>query len=536
MAADVMLDWNEHALQAFRTASTPPPIASRALAILHVAVYDAVNSLEKTHRPYAVQLTAPATASREAAVAAAAHEVLVALFPAQATTFDAQLVASLAAIPDGANETAGVTLGTNVAQQILALRSNDGASVAATVPYTPGTDPGDWNPTPAANAAALLPGWGAVTPFTLTTGNQFTPNGIPSLTSTQYAADFEQVKAIGAVDSVTRTTDQTNIALFWADGAGTSTPPGHINTLASIVATAQGNTLVENVRLFASLNVALADAAIQCWNVKFADSFWRPITAIRAADTDGNAATTADPTWSPLIPTPPFPSYTSGHSTFSGAGAAVLKAFFGTDNIAFTLPSENPLVADRSFTSFSQAASEAAVSRLYGGIHWSFDNEDGLTAGKSIGEWVSRRFFTAIPQPGEVSLVDGTLSVTGTEKADAILLQKIGNSLYVWMRGRQAGKFAASSVQTIIVDARGGNDYVSLALLAIPSTIDGGAGSDILIGGSRRDVITGGAGADFLYGMAGDDHLDGNAGDDWLFGGPGTDTFGPNLGKDRRYQ
>jgi Ca2+-binding RTX toxin-like protein/DNA-directed RNA polymerase specialized sigma24 family protein len=534
MAADVVLDWNETALQAFRTASTPPPIASRALAIMHVAIYDAVNSLERTHQPYEVELFAIPTASREAAVAAAAHEVLVSLFPAQQATFDARLVTSLAAVPDGMNETAGVNLGTAVAEAILASRANDGASTATQ--YTPGSNPGEWIPTPPANANALLPGWGNVDPFTLTTGNQFTPNGIPALDSAQYAADFEQVKSLGVKEGSTRTADQTNIALFWADGAGTATPPGHINMLASIVATQKGTSLVQNARLFAMLNTALADAAIQCWNVKFGQDFWRPITGIRAADTDGNDATTADATWTPLITTPPFPSYTSGHSTFSGAGAAVLKAFFGTDNVSFTLPSEDPNVPDRSFTSFSQAAEEAAISRLYGGIHWRFDNEDGLTAGQSIGEWVSKRFFRAEAQTAAAGVVNGTLAIYGTAKADVILVQKLGNVMYVWMTGRQVGKFAASSVQNVSVDARAGNDVVNLALVSQPTSVLGGDGNDTIIGGSGRDLLSGGAGHDYLYGMAGNDHLDGNGGNDWLFGGLGTDTFGPNLGKDRRYQ
>ncbi|QDU30382.1 Serralysin C precursor [Anatilimnocola aggregata] len=524
MAGDVVSEWNGVALDAIRLAATSPPVASRALAILHVAIFDAVNSIDRTHTPYKVQLEVSATASREAAVIAAAHEVLTAIFPAQVTTFNNFRDLTLQQVPDGPNETAGVNLGRQVAQDILALRNGDGSATAA-IPYTPGSDVGEWIPTPPANANALLPGWGQVTPFTLTTGNQFAPNGIPELNSAEYAAAFAEVKSLGAIDSTTRTQDQTDIARFWSDGAGTATPPGHINILASIVSTSQNLTLAQNARLFAMLNVALADAAIECWNVKFEQEFWRPVTGIRAGDTDGNDATTVDATWTPLLTTPPFPSYTSGHSTFSGAGAAVLRAFFGIDNFSFTLPTDAAGVADRSFTSFTQAAEEAADSRLYGGIHWRFDNEDGLTAGTSIGEWVARRFFRALPQPGKASLEDGTLYVTGTEKADVILLQKIGSSIYVWMRGRQAGKFAASSVQQVAIDARGGNDYVSLALIAIPSTIYGGAGNDILIGGSKRDVISGGAGNDFLYGLGGNDQLEGNAGRDWLFGGLGRNTL-----------
>lgn len=527
MAADMVLEWNEHALDAFRALSTSPPVASRALAMMHVAIFDAVNSVDKTHKPYAVQLPAPSSISRTAAVAAAAHQVLVSLFPARAAIFDADLTTALATIPDGTAETNGVNLGTQIANQILTLRANDGSTTLT--PYTPGTDPGDWVPTPAANADALLPGWGNVTPFALFSGAMFSPGIPPELTSVEYAADLNEVKELGDVNSATRTADQTDIARFWANGGGTSTPPGHLNVMASIVATEQNNTLAENARLFAMLNVALADAAIQCWNIKFDTNFWRPITAIRAADTDGNDGTTADATWTPLLTTPPFPSYTSGHSTFSGAAAAVLRTFFGTDNVTFTLPSENELVADRTFTSFTHVAEEAADSRLYGGIHYRFDNEDGLIAGTTIGRFVAARFFRALPS---ALVVDGTLDLLGTERADIILLQQLGSNLYVWINGRLNGKYSTSAIQSITVDARGGNDFVSLLLVNIPSTINGGDGNDFLYGGSRNDTLNGGAGHDYLFGMAGNDTLNGDAGDDWLFGGVGSDSFG----RDRKYQ
>jgi len=289
-----------------------------------------------------------------------------------------------------------VTLGQQVATSILAIRATDGSNL--TVPYTPGTAPGDWRPTPPALAPALLPQWPYVTPWAMTSGSQFRPHGVPDLTSAEYTAAFNEVKDLGSATSVTRTVDQTQIALFWANGAGTSTPPGHLNVAASLVAQAEGNTLAENARLFALLNVALADAAIASWDAKYAENFWRPITAIRDAATDGNPDTAADPTWTSLIATPPFPAYTSGHSSFSGAAAAVLAAYFGRDDISFTLPSENVSVAARSYTSFSQAAQESADSRLYGGIHWRFDNQDGLTSGASLGNFVAGNFLEPDPQ------------------------------------------------------------------------------------------------------------------------------------------
>jgi hypothetical protein len=535
MAADMVLEWNDITLQAFRTASTPPPIASRALAIVHTAIYDAVNAIDRTHDPYAVDVLAAPSTSRDAAVAAAAHRALISLFPAQIATFDAALTASLATVPDGAAENLGVALGMNVANQMLALRAGDGS--ATTVPYTPGTDPGDWRPTPPANAAALLPQWANLTPFAITSSDQFSPDNIPALTSAEYTAAFNEVKSLGDINSTTRTADQTNIARFWANGGGTSTPPGHLNVLAQIVAEQEGNSLSENARLFAMLNVALADAAIMSWNAKFDTDFWRPVTGIRAADTDGNAATAQDAAWTPLIVTPPFPSYVSGHSSFSGAAAAVLEHFFGTDNIAFTLPSENPLVSDRSYTSFSQAAQESADSRLYGGIHWRFDNEDGLTAGTELGDFVAHNFFQTAVAELEVGLVGSTLVVLGTDSADTISVQRKGNLLVVYHGARQVRTFNVATVTAIDIDARGGNDTVTIAsTIATSTTIRGGAGNDKLYGGSGNDTLIGGDGHDYLFGLMGDDTLDGGDGDDWLYGGAGLDTLDGGSGTNQLFQ
>ena len=195
----------------------------------------------------------------------------------------------------------------------------------------------------------------------MTTADQFLPVAPPSLTSAEYAKALNDVKAIGSATSTTRTADQTAIAQFWANGPGTSTPPGHWNVVAEIVSQTKGNSLEDNARLFAMLNVALADAGISCWDAKYEFDMWRPVTAIREAETDGNSATTEDATWTPLLTTPAFPTYSSGHSTFSGAGAAVLKAFFGTDRISFEVPSESSGVANRGFRSFTQAAEESCM-------------------------------------------------------------------------------------------------------------------------------------------------------------------------------
>ena len=399
LASDMVLKWNEVLLEAIRVDRTAPPLAARDMAIVHVAIYDAVNAIEKTYEPYAVDPRGMKGASPEATVAAAAHRALVDLFPAQQPTFDQALTDSLAIVPDGSSENKGVALGRFVAKQILAIRSDDGAS--AEVPYTVGSEPGDWQPTPPAfQQPPLLPQWPAVEPFALHSGAQFQPPPPPDLTSAEYTAAFDQVKELGAVDSPTRTADQTQIALFWINGPGTATPPGHWNVIAQVAAEQAGNTLLENARLFALLNIAEADAGIVSWDAKYAYNFWRPVTAIRAADIDGNPATVADPAWTPLIATPPFPAYTSGHSTFSAAAAAVLADFFGTDEFAFTLESENPAAADRSFTSFSQAAEESGLSRIYGGIHWSFDNAQGLVTGDAVGHFVLQNELRPISRNG----------------------------------------------------------------------------------------------------------------------------------------
>jgi hypothetical protein len=375
--ADVVTEWNNAALDAIRNGHTPPPIASRSLAILHASIYDAVNGIARTHEPYLVQSAVAASASREAAASAAAHEALVSLFPAAASSFDALHAAILAAIPNGPQKIAGIVWGEFVADQILAARANDGWN--ASVPPPGGSGPGVWIPTPPAFLPYLLPQWGFVMPFAMSSSSQFRPPGPPSLDSQRYAADYNEVKELGAAVGSTRTEEQTQIALFWADGAGTETPPGHWNSIAQIIAAAHSNTLEENARLFALLNIAMADAAICAWDAKYMFHFWRPVTAIAFAEPELH--------WMSFIVTPPFPDYVSGHSTFRGAAATVLPLFYGTEDLPFTTGSDFLPGVYRSFSTCLDAAEEAAVSRLYGGIHFRSANEDGLQAGISIGEW-----------------------------------------------------------------------------------------------------------------------------------------------------
>jgi hypothetical protein len=391
--ADVVTDWNNAALNSIRAGRTAPPVASRALAMLHASIYDAVNGIDRTHETYLVKGSVSAAVSKEAAASAAAHTVLLALYPTNAPMFDSLHASTLAGIPDGPRKNKGIAWGESVARQILAARANDGATVVLPPPTAAG--PGDWVPTPAAFAPYLLPQWGQLTCFAMTHASQFRPPGPPALNSEAWATAYNEVKALGAATNSTRTPDQSQIAQFWADGAGTETPPGHWNSIAQDVGTALGNTMEENARLFALINLAMADAAICAWDAKYHYHNWRPVTAIRAGDTDGNDATAPDPAWSSYIVTPPFPDYVSGHSTFSGAAATVLAIFYGTDDISFTTGSDFLPGVTRSFTRFSAAAEEAMNSRLYGGIHYRFANEDGMVAGQSIGEWASTHYLQA---------------------------------------------------------------------------------------------------------------------------------------------
>jgi len=383
--ADVVTDWNNAALDAIRAGHTAPPIASRSLAILHASIYDAVNGIARTNQPYLVPSAVPPSASRPAAASAAAHQALVNLFPASASTFDALHTAILATIPDGPQKRAGIMWGEYVANQILVARANDGFDAVVAPPG--GSGPGVWIPTPPFFLPYLLPQWGFVRPFAMSSSSQFRPPGPPSLDSQRFATDLEETKELGEDVGSTRTEDQTTIALFWADGPGTETPPGHWNSIAQIIAAAHGNTLEQNARLFALLNIATADAAINAWDAKYTFNFWRPVTAINFYEPGLN--------WMPLLVTPPFPEYTSGHSTFSAAGATVLSLFYNGAQLPFTTGSDFLPGVFRSFSTTFDAAQEAGRSRIYGGIHFNSANLDALAAGISIANWT----FTNYLQP-----------------------------------------------------------------------------------------------------------------------------------------
>ena len=388
---DPVIRWNQTVLQAIRADATNPTFGTRAMAMTQAAIYDAVNAIEG-HTGYYVTLPAPAGISLEAAISGAAHQVLSYLFPAQQALFDATLTASLAQVPTGSAATSGVAFGRQVGDAIIALRVHDGWDKY--VDYSPVNDPGHWQLTGPAYAPALDPQWATLQPWAMSSSDQFAPPGPPALNSATWAAALNEVESLGAANSTTRTADQTQIARFWSDGAGTASPPGHWNAIAEQAAVSQGNSIAENARLFAMLDIALADAAIVAWNAKYTNDLWRPITAIPNADTDGTDLTVADPNWQSFLITPNFPEYVSGHSTFSAAAATVLDAAFGS-NYAFSTTSEGLIGVTRSFASFDAAAAEAGLSRIYGGIHYSFSNEDGQAAGRNLANYVLQTFDTS---------------------------------------------------------------------------------------------------------------------------------------------
>jgi hypothetical protein len=393
---NAVLQWNRTLLAIVRTPGAQPATVhpTRSFAILHAAIYDAVNAIDRTHRPYLVRLSGVSRdASQEAAAAAAAHDVLVALYPAPAfkTALDAQLQQSLAQIPDGNDKAEGVRIGQTVAGRILALRSNDGSN-AQPIHYVFGTAPGDYQPTPP--NFPLQPQfthWSRVTPFALERANQFRPGPPPALTSDAYGDAFNQVKSLGIVNSTTATADEALTGRFW-NGA----IQNYWNEIAQTASLAHSLTTAQNARLFALLNLSFADDVIAFYDAKYTYNFWRPVTAIRAADAGTNPETVADPNWLPEVgKTAPDPSYPGAHGVISASGAEVLISFFERDHSEFNVTSEVLPGVERSFTSFSAAAEEATLSRIFGGQHFRFDLTTGQRLGREVADFVVDNFLTS---------------------------------------------------------------------------------------------------------------------------------------------
>src|SRR3984893_1713286 len=380
-----VIEWNRTLLVIVRTpgAQSPTLHSTRSFAILHATVYDAINNIDGTFSPYLVRLPDVSRhASQPAAADQAAHEVLVALYPAFQSTLDAELQQDLAQIPDGQNKADGIAVGQNVAAQILSSRSNDGSGVTPP-PFIPGNQPGGYQLTPPNFAAADFTQWPQVTPFGLARADEFRPGPPPELTSDEYTSVFDEVKSLGFIHSTTRTPEQTLIGTFWN---------GNIqdfwNEIAQTAALGHHLGLARSARLFALLNISLAHTTIAFFEAKYTYQFWRPVTAIERAGDDGNPNTEPDPNWVPLsVKTAPDPSYPGAHSAISFAGAEVLRFYFG-QRFTFDVTSESLAGVTRHFTSFSAAAQEAGLSRIYAGQHFRSDHIAGKGLGRQVAESV----------------------------------------------------------------------------------------------------------------------------------------------------
>ncbi len=388
--ADPVADWNAIAVQATITGARPGPTGVLDVAMVHAAIYDAVQAIEKRYEPYYVEIK-EASGSPVVAAAKAAHDVLVNRFPDQADFLDLTYQQYL--VNHGLSETdPGVAVGTKAAAGIIALRACDGGfPIPAPPAFTGGTDPGVWRPTPPANAAMLAPWLGSVTPFTLTRPSQFRAEPPPALSSRRYARDYDEVKALGALNNSSRTPEQTDIAHFWAGNTFVIW-----NRALRDITVAHVDNIADSARLFALVDLAVADALITSWNDKTHYVFWRPITAIREGNHDGNPYTAGDSTWLSLITTPNYPDYTSGAVNFATAATRALEHFFGMDRITFSVTTTNtgPTVEDtRTYQRFSDAAEQVVDARVYAGIHFRFADEAARIQGRQVADWGFKNFL-----------------------------------------------------------------------------------------------------------------------------------------------
>jgi hypothetical protein len=379
-----VVQWNKTLLVIVRTHGAQPATIhpTRSFALMHASIYDAVNTIDRKHEPYLVDLDdVSRTASVDAAAASAAHEVLLRLYPSFQQILDAQLQQSLAQIPENARKREGIRVGQTVADLILTLRSADGSGAQPT-PYVFGNAPGDYQSTPPNfPAQPQFTQWPGVTPFALESGSQFRPGPPPALTSDTYRDAFNEVKAFGSTNGTASSADQALTGRFW-NGA----IQNYWNEIAQTAALAHGLTTAQSARLFALLNLTVADTVIAFYDAKYTYNFWRPITAIRAADTDNNPKTVADLNWLPEVGnTTPDPSYPGAHAAISAAASDVLISFLREDDFDYSVTSEVLPGAERSFDTFTAAAQEVTLSRIFAGVHFRFD----LTAGSRLGHDVA---------------------------------------------------------------------------------------------------------------------------------------------------
>ena len=385
LRADEVTDWHEHMLVALGTARVSPLVSSRDAALVSAAVFDSVNGIERRFEPIHVPAAAPRGASKRAAAVQAAYAILLAMFPAQAVDLNAKRAASLAAIEDGQSEQRGVEWGQTVANAILAWRSTDGFTPPPP-PFLGGNAPGQWRPTPPAFLPGAGPQFATMTPWGIQATNQFRPSGPPALDSAKYLLELSEVWLMGSATSVLRTADETDACLFWNSGSATYL----WNHVAIDLGAAQGTDLSENAHLLATLNLAVADALIACWDAKYTYVFWRPVTAIQLVDPD----------WTPLFATPNHPEYTSGHSSASSAAATVLADYFG-DNTPFMVQSPAEPGWVRFYPSFSSAVDEVTDARVFAGIHFRAACEDGAILGGNVAAYILENSMGRIHGEGE---------------------------------------------------------------------------------------------------------------------------------------
>jgi hypothetical protein len=392
---EVVIEWNQILEGALPAAGLSPP---RHYAMVHIAMFDAINSITRTHRPYRTSVWAPWGASAEVAAAQAAHDVIVAQFPTAQATADAALQARVAMVDERQAKPA-ILVGKAVAKAILSWRQNDGWTVAPP-PFVLPTFPGLYQPTPPNFVAPGFRQFEHTRPFALLTSTQYLPAAPPTLTSEQYAADFEEVKAVGAATSATRTAEQTQIAQLFASVTSRTVHWAIWNHVARDTARSNGLSLVETARLYALLNVSIHDGLQSSHTAKFVYGMWRPVTAIRRADEDMNALTIADPSWTPLLGTPTYPSHPGNMACVGASAARALALAHGTDQVAFNAlwqgNATNPDVT-RAYSSFSQLAEDQANSRIYGGIHFRYESVASQQACPKVAEYVNARFMRPYP-------------------------------------------------------------------------------------------------------------------------------------------
>lgn len=463
LRADIVTDWNDTLCTAAETVVTKhnPGVPTRAMAMMNGSIYDIFQAVNRTHAPFKVNTSAPG-ASIDAAVSQAAYRVLSDMYPEMQATLDSTLATRLGTVSNGAAKTAGVNLGNFVAQQYISAHQNDGWDLPDA--YTPTIGPGHWSTDPMV-APNIQKGWGSdwgsVHPWAMPNPDYFdaaTPFSQADLTSQRYTDAFNEVKKYGSRNSVDRTAQQTATGLFWAyDRPGTGAPPVLFIENMTDIGTAIGNTPADNARMYAMASVSLADAIIACWDTKYEVDLWRPITGIREAADDGNPNTTADPSWeylgapgnNPAIATddftPPFPAYISGHATMGGAIFKSLELFYGTNDFSaadtaigadavtsqYTLHSSEPgSGGPRNYVRFTQVGGlgpglenspegENSMSRIYLGVHWRMDQEDGQALGRSVAQYVASHYFQAVPEPSTLVLFGLAMLTVGCRRRRA---------------------------------------------------------------------------------------------------------------------